>query len=224
MQMMLGCEQSPSPAYSIANFHQASCSLKCHIDCPLQGEIQIKNEGSAIAELRVATRLAMVAIAFWLIFASVGVFSEQRTLPDTPKHGIAKGEGSGKGQKQPWGTNSDQTSPSAVFSSPQPSTSTCDETCQQGRQNLQIQNRLVWLTGGLVVVGLLQVVSMFWQARLLKQTRGDIHTQAGWMKTQTEHMGRQTDNMSELLKTPESPSPMQRVRLKRHLTQLKGKH
>jgi hypothetical protein len=42
---------------------------------------------------------------------------------------------------------------------------------------------------GLVIVGALQV-------RLLKQTRDDIHTQAGWMETQTEHIRKQAD-MSE---------------------------
>ncbi len=41
-------------------------------------------------------------------------------------------------------------------------------------------------TLGLVIVGALQV----W---LLKQTRDDIHTQAGWMETQTEHIRRQAD-------------------------------
>jgi hypothetical protein len=38
---------------------------------------------------------------------------------------------------------------------------------------------------GVTVAGL-QVGAMIWQARLLKQTRDDIHSQAEWMKAQTE--------------------------------------
>jgi hypothetical protein len=83
--------------------------------------------------------------------------------------------------------------PAAPPSAQQPTALTCDEACQQGRENLAIQRKLELFTGGLVVVGLLQVGSMVWQAILLNQTRGDVHTQAGWMKTQTEHMGRQTE-------------------------------
>ena len=84
---------------------------------------------------------------------------------------------------------------SAVGQNPS-ATPTCDESCQNARQNLQIQNRLVWLTGGLVFVGLLQVGSMLWQAWLLKRTRDDVHAQARYMKEQTGRMGRQADLMN----------------------------
>jgi hypothetical protein len=51
------------------------------------------------------------------------------------------------------------------------------------------------LTGGLVFVGLLQVGSMIWQGISLRQTRGDVHTQAEWMKTQAEYMARESVSM-----------------------------
>jgi hypothetical protein len=38
----------------------------------------------------------------------------------------------------------------------------------------------------------LQVITMVWQAILLYKTRGDVHTQAEWMKTQAGHMKDQT--------------------------------
>jgi hypothetical protein len=69
----------------------------------------------------------------------------------------------------------------------------CDETCQQGRANLRIQSRLAWFTGGLVVVGLLQVVLIGWQAIVLRQTKADVHRQADWMETQAGHLSRQAD-------------------------------
>lgn len=54
----------------------------------------------------------------------------------------------------------------------------------------------MWLTGGLVFVGFLQVGSMIWQAILARGTRIDVHAQAGWMKEQTGRMSRQADLMN----------------------------
>lgn len=71
----------------------------------------------------------------------------------------------------------------------------CDEACQQGRQNIALQQRLIWLTGGLVLVGLLQVGSMVWQGIVMNRTKSDVHAQAGLMKTQADLMGQQLDEM-----------------------------
>jgi hypothetical protein len=75
----------------------------------------------------------------------------------------------------------------------------CDEACQQGRANLKLQGRLTILTGLLVFVGLLQVGSMVWQGIVMNRTKSDVHAQAGLMKTQAEHMGKQVDLMQEQL-------------------------
>lgn len=71
----------------------------------------------------------------------------------------------------------------------------CDEACQQGRQNLVLQKRLIWLTGGLVLVGLLQVGSMVWQGIVMNRTKSDVHTQADLMKRQADLMGEQLEEM-----------------------------
>lgn len=137
-----------------------------------------------------------------LIFAvlvgfGVGILSAQKVPSDAPKQRIAKRNSGEKGQKEPQAQDGDKNTQTPVPSSPQPTAPTCDESCQQGRQNIKIQNRLVWFTGGLVLVGLFQVGGMIWQAILLRQTRGDVHAQAGWMKTQTGHMGTQADLMEK---------------------------
>lgn len=132
-------------------------------------------------------RLAIVGL-----FVLVGVAAGQNPPPNAPKIEITKSDGGSKGEEQPKSQSNNQTTPPPVAASPKPTTPTCDESCQNARQNLQIQNRLVWLTGGLVLVGLLQVGSMIWQAILLRQTRGDVKRQADWIETQAGHMDRQT--------------------------------
>lgn len=74
---------------------------------------------------------------------------------------------------------------------PKPSTPTCDEACQQARQNVQIQRKLEWFTGGLVVVGFFQVMTMIWQGILLARTRTDVHNQGIRMGEQVTQMKEQ---------------------------------
>jgi hypothetical protein len=113
-------------------------------------------------------------------------------VPDrAPKQGIAKQEASHEGQKQPQTQANNDPAPNPIPTAPEPSAPTCDEACQQGRQGLQIQNRLSWLTLGLVIVGGLQVGTMIWQGILLYKTRGDVHTQAEWMEKQAGYMARE---------------------------------
>jgi hypothetical protein len=133
---------------------------------------------------------------FAVLGIGVGILSQNVPI-NAPKQEIAEGRSSSKGQRQPQTRSGGQTTLPSTTTSPEPATPACDEACQQGRLNLKIQNRLAWLTGGLVLVGLLQVAGMVWQAILLKQTRGDVHAQAGWMKSQTDHMSKQAGTMAD---------------------------
>ena len=135
----------------------------------------------------------MAIIGLLIPLAAVGILASQDAPKRTPKQGVAKTDSGSEGQKKPQGQNGDQGTPRAVPASPQPTSPSCDESCQQARENLQVQHRLTWFTGLLVVVGAFQVATMIWQAWLLKQTRGDVHEQAGWMKAQVGHMKDQTE-------------------------------
>lgn len=136
--------------------------------------------------------------------ATVGVLASQSAPLSAPKQGIAKSGGGQDGKTQPKADHGNQSAPEALPSSPQPTTKPCDEACQQGHQNLAIQRELAFFTlllvivGGLeVAAGGLQVGTMIWQAKLLKKTREDVHTQAEWMKTQAGHMKDQTKILGE---------------------------
>jgi hypothetical protein len=117
---------------------------------------------------------------------AVGLLAGQTAPLGTPKQGITKSNSGqdGKAQTDPQGGN--QTPPNAVPGPTNPPAPTCDETCQQGRRNLEIQGKLEWFTGVLAIVGVLQVGTMVWQAWLLRGTLGEIHTQAGHMERQTK--------------------------------------
>ncbi len=76
----------------------------------------------------------------------------------------------------------------------------CDEACLQERQTraLQaeeqdLQRKLVWFSGGLVLVGLLQLGAMTLQGWLWRKTGNDVNRQAGWMETQAGMMRDQTE-------------------------------
>lgn len=124
--------------------------------------------------------------------ATVGVPAGQDAPNGTPKQGIVKQEPGKKRQEQPQAQPNNQPTPNPPPAAPQPTAPSCDEACQQGRENLKVQNRLAWLTFGLVVVGAFQVGGMIWQAILIRQTRSDVHTQAEWMEKQAGYMKDQT--------------------------------
>lgn len=127
----------------------------------------------------------LAIVAFMCPLIVIGILAVKHVLKGTPEQGIAKSDSGQKGHANPDTQSNDQSAPKPIPSAPQPAAPTCDEPCQNARQNLQIQKALVWLTGGLVFVGLLQVVSITWQAIVLKRTRADIHFQANQMKKQT---------------------------------------
>jgi len=135
-------------------------------------------------------RLAIFGLLIPL--ATVCLLTGQTAPLSPPKQGIAKPGSSqdGKDKAQPQGDT--QAAPKPMPASPQPPATTCDEACQQSSQNFAIQRKVEWFTGVLAIVGVLQVLTMVWQAWLLKQTRGDVHTQAEWMKTQAGHMETQS--------------------------------
>ncbi len=129
-------------------------------------------------------RLAILGLFGTL--ATVSLLKGQTAPLSTPKQGIAKPGSSQNGSAQPNPQDSKQAAPNAMTSSQQPTTPTCDEGCQQGRQNLAIQGKLEWFTGVLAIVGVLQVGTMIWQAWLLKGTLSAIQVQAKDARTSTK--------------------------------------
>lgn len=135
-------------------------------------------------------RLAI--LAFLNALATVSLLAGQTAPLSPPEEWIAKTDSGQDGKAQTHPQSGNQATPNTVPTTPKPATPTCDEACQQSRRNLEIQGNLEWFTGVLAVVGVLQILTMVWQAWLLKQTRGDVHTQANWMKTQAGYMKDQT--------------------------------
>lgn len=128
--------------------------------------------------------LAILAVLVILTPATASLL-ECQTAPLGPqRQGITKTSGGQGGSNQP--QDGKKTTSNAVAATSQPAAPACDEACQQGRQNLAIQGRLEWFTGVLAIVGALQVVTMIWQAILLRQTRGDVHAQAHTMEEQAK--------------------------------------
>jgi hypothetical protein len=119
--------------------------------------------------------LAILAVA--IPFATVGVLASHNAQIRTPEEGIAKASRgqNGSGQRKPHDSN--QSATNALPTAHQPPTPTCNEACQQARQNLKIQRKLAIFTGLLVFVGFLQVGTMIWQAWLLHGTWKTIERQ-----------------------------------------------
>src|ERR1035437_10035590 len=113
-------------------------------------------------------RLAILGLLGTL--ATVCFLAGQTAPLGPPKQGIAKPGSSQNGKDKAQPQSSQQPAPNSLLTGQQPTTPTCDEACQQGRQNLAIERKLEWFTGVLAVVGVLQVVTMIWQAGLLRLT------------------------------------------------------
>ncbi len=134
----------------------------------------------------------LAILAAFCTLAMVGLLAGQTAPFGPPKQGIAKSSDGQIGKTQAKSQSGDHATPNFLPPSPQPATPTCDEACQQGRQNIAIQGKLELFTGLLALVGFLQVGGMVWQALLLRQTRGDIHAQVEWMRSQVQEMRAQT--------------------------------
>jgi hypothetical protein len=118
--------------------------------------------------------------------ATTSPLKSEATPLRTPEQRIAKDSSSENRQNQSTPHQNNQTTPKLIPVHVLTAAPVCDEACQQARENLKIQGKLELFTGGLVLVGFLQVGTMIWQAWLLRQTRNDVHTQAGQMQRQTE--------------------------------------
>jgi hypothetical protein len=140
------------------------------------------------------------------ILAAISLLPAQTAPLSSPKQGVAKPSSSQNGSNQAQTQDSKEGTPNLVVSAQQPATPTCDEACQQGRQNLVIQRKLEWFTGVLAIVGVLQMVLIGWQAFLLCKTRGDVKRQADWMETQAGHMSKQAGLMEKQLLEMQSGS------------------
>jgi len=133
--------------------------------------------------------LKVVAISG--LFVLAGFAADHQPSARMPKAGIPESTQ----QEPPSSSPSKQATPPASPADPHSSTPTCDEACLQGKQNIRIQRWLMYFTGGLVVVGLLQVFSMILQTIVMHNTRLDVTRQANWMETQAGHMASQVELM-----------------------------
>lgn len=127
----------------------------------------------------------LIVCAVLLPLTTVGVLSAQDAHERTPGHRVAKSGSGQSGQQQAEAQPNSQSPtppPSAIVQPVAP----IDEAARaESRENLQIQGELAVFTGLLVLVGFLQVGTMYWQARLLRRTLNEIHIQAGHMERQT---------------------------------------
>lgn len=137
-------------------------------------------------------RLAIVGVLLTLASASFCLLAGQTAPLSSQKEGITKADGGRAEKNIPKPPIPTKSTPSLTASGVEIEAAPCDEACQQGRRNLEIQGKLEWFTGVLAVVGVLQVIAgglqigtMVWQARLLKGTLTEIQTQA-------KHIGAQT--------------------------------
>jgi hypothetical protein len=88
--------------------------------------------------------------------------------------------------------NAPEKRPAPTTANVRSSSSTAQSAASTEQENLDIQRKLERFTGGLVIVGLMQVFTVFWQAIVLRQTLKEIHTQAEHMKQQIGEMKAQT--------------------------------
>jgi hypothetical protein len=131
--------------------------------------------------------LAILAVLAIIAPATADPTEGQAALPGTPIQAITRIDDGQDGKRLSQVSNSDPKSPNLTSADVEMERASCDEACQQGRRNLEIQGKLEWFTRLLVVVGFLQAITMVWQAGLLQGSLKQIRTQA-------EHMERQNRN------------------------------
>jgi hypothetical protein len=79
----------------------------------------------------------------------------------------------------------------ATANAPAPSPKEQSSTSTE-KENLDIQRKLEWFTGGLVIAGMIQALTMVGQAILSQATLKEVHTQARRMRQQIVEMKAQT--------------------------------
>jgi hypothetical protein len=128
-------------------------------------------------------KLAMLVV---LTVVAVGFLSSQEMPRNAPEQRVGKPGSSQNGSSKTDPSGDNQAAANVPLTAPQPATPTCDEACQQGRENLAIQRKLEWFTGVLAIVGVLQVATMVWQGIFLRRTWVAIHSQANTMEIQAK--------------------------------------
>ena len=126
-----------------------------------------------------------VVCALLTPLATVGILSGEHALKGTPKQGVIKQEPSKEGKEQPQTQPSNNPTPNPLTAATQPTAPTANKPSQDSSEDQKIQRWLMYFTGALVIVGVLQFISIFWQAWLLRGTLREIKTQAGQMERQT---------------------------------------
>jgi hypothetical protein len=118
-------------------------------------------------------------------FATVGTLASQTGPANLPERRIAaRGAGkAGSQQTNPQQGNAD--SPQSTPVNIQATDADYQKKADAEQENLDIQRKLEWFTGGLVFVGLMQAGTMIWQAWLLRGTLKAIKVQASHMERQT---------------------------------------
>jgi len=126
-------------------------------------------------------RIMLKSLAI-LALTTVCMSGAQTTPQNSPKTGVAKQGTTKAGSNQPASDKPSQHSPlsaTAYVEAPRPADQEKSNAEQEG---IEIQRKLEWFTGVLAVVGVLQVLTMIWQAWLLKATRERIARQTDLMK------------------------------------------
>lgn len=117
------------------------------------------------------------AIVLCFVVVSIGTLVSQQMSANSPEQGIAKASGGHKRKEQPEGYSDNGSSPNPVSVSQKPATPGSNQARQDSSEDRHIQRWLMYFTGALVGVGFLQVVSMIWQAYLLRGTMKQLQRQ-----------------------------------------------
>jgi len=116
--------------------------------------------------------LALLGLACMIPYVKVS--ASQQPVASAPGQRITTPGGSHEELEQPKAKSNDQTAPQPMFAAPQPAAPGTNEAAQERGQESEVQRWLMYFTGALVLVGLLQVGSMIWQAGLLRESNAAI--------------------------------------------------
>ena len=117
-----------------------------------------------------------------LIVATVGFLPGQTAPPNAPKQGVAKPTSGKHGSDHSPAQDGAKATPNAPPIASQPPAPPCDEACQQGRQNLAIQEKLKQFTGILAKVGVVQTAILILTVfAIVGQTRANKNVARAWI-------------------------------------------
>jgi hypothetical protein len=117
-----------------------------------------------------------------LAFASVGILPGQTAPSNPPEQRIAKPNIGQHGSDHSPAQDGKKATPNIPPIASQPPTDPCDETCQQGRQNIVIQEKLKQFTGILAKVSVVQTVILILTIfSIVGQTRANKNSARAWV-------------------------------------------